>query len=262
MAQSGLNNSINKVMDEHNFIYFWLHLPTKKWYIGSRTAKGCHVNDGYICSSKTVKPLIKSNPDEWIRKILYESPSKLIIRNLEASILQDLDAKNDLQSFNKHNNDGKFFSDGRPFGSKASVETKNKMSVAHKGDKNFFFGKNHSAETKEKISKKCTGYKHTVAAKEKISKANRGKIFSDEHRIKISENMKQKFLNMDNLDKISGKNSKHFKGTIYCQNKIDNTLIAIEGGIKELRNRGLLSIYYRVKLTGLPFKGLFFYRNS
>lgn len=27
------------------FLYIWIHLPTKKWYIGSRTAKNCHPSE-------------------------------------------------------------------------------------------------------------------------------------------------------------------------------------------------------------------------
>ena len=32
------------------FLYKWTHIPTQKWYVGSRTAVGCHIDDGYICS--------------------------------------------------------------------------------------------------------------------------------------------------------------------------------------------------------------------
>jgi hypothetical protein len=41
------------------YVYKWTHIPTSKWYVGSRTAPGCHPDDGYICSSK----LIKENHD-------------------------------------------------------------------------------------------------------------------------------------------------------------------------------------------------------
>jgi len=41
---------------------------------------------------------------------------------------------------------------GRPKGSKHSEETKKKMSMAHSGSSNHFFGRTHSEETKLKIS--------------------------------------------------------------------------------------------------------------
>jgi hypothetical protein len=37
------------------FVYKWTELSTGKWYIGAHYSKGCHPEDGYICSSKTVK---------------------------------------------------------------------------------------------------------------------------------------------------------------------------------------------------------------
>lgn len=55
------------------FVYKWTNIPTGKWYIGVRTKNGCHINDGYICSSKIVKPLILSNPSDWKRDILATS---------------------------------------------------------------------------------------------------------------------------------------------------------------------------------------------
>ena len=79
------------------YIYKWTHLPTLKWYIGVRTKKDCHPDDGYICSSKIVKPLIKNSPEEWQREILHTgSPEEMI--KLETVILTELDAKNNTNS--------------------------------------------------------------------------------------------------------------------------------------------------------------------
>ena len=89
------------------FVYKWTQLSTLKWYIGSRTARNCHVDDGYICSSKTVKPMILENKNEWIREIIATGEPE-IMHNFETVILQALDAKNDPSSFNLHNGDGKF----------------------------------------------------------------------------------------------------------------------------------------------------------
>lgn len=61
-----------------------------------------------------------------------------------------------------------------------------------------FQGKNHSKETKEKISKankgkkNWLGKKHTEETKLKMSLAQKGKVFSQEHRRKISESKKGK----------------------------------------------------------------------
>jgi len=55
------------------YVYKWTELATGKWYVGARGARGCHPDDGYICSSKVVKPQILANPDGWKREILFTS---------------------------------------------------------------------------------------------------------------------------------------------------------------------------------------------
>lgn len=99
------------------YIYTWIHVPTMKWYIGSRTAKNCHPADGYICSSKVVKPMILKNALEWKREILATGSVKEM-KLLEAKILNCLNAKDNPDSFNKHNADGLFNSEGHNLGRK------------------------------------------------------------------------------------------------------------------------------------------------
>lgn len=89
--------------ETQSFVYMWVHKPSQRWYIGSRTAKNCNINDGYICSSKHVKPLIVENFKEWERKIIATG-SKDYIRKLESEILISLDAKNNPKSLNRSNN--------------------------------------------------------------------------------------------------------------------------------------------------------------
>lgn len=93
------------------YIYQWTHLPDSKWYIGVRTKKDCHPDDGYICSSKIVKPLIESSFNDWQRKILHTGTPEEMIK-LESSILTKLDAKNNKNSYNLHNGDGNFTTAG------------------------------------------------------------------------------------------------------------------------------------------------------
>jgi len=158
------------------FIYKWTELSTNKWYIGSRTAKGCNPDDGYICSSKIVKPMIKENPDNWKRTILVIGESKFI-RDLEYRYLTVLNAAKDSESYNKHNG-GKEFSN--ELGNSPSDETRTKMSLKSKGHK------------------RCLGIKHSKESKQKISIANKGnkshlgRILSDEHRKNLSNANKGK----------------------------------------------------------------------
>ena len=94
------------------YLYKWTHIPSEKWYVGSRTAIGCHINDGYICSSSSVYPMILENKNDWIREILCIGEPNYILK-LEADYLKVLDAKNNPMSFNMHNGDGKFTTTGR-----------------------------------------------------------------------------------------------------------------------------------------------------
>ena len=131
------------------YVYKWTHIPSYKWYIGSRTAKNAHPDDGYICSSKQVKPLILANLTEWRREIIAIGDPESMYE-LESEILDCLDAMNDPRSFNLHNNNRKCNMIGR----KHTKETKLKMAIASKGKKK---GKPISNEQKRKQSEKMKG---------------------------------------------------------------------------------------------------------
>ena len=89
------------------FVYKWTHIPTLRWYIGSRTAQGCCPTDGYICSSRLVRPLVESAESEWTRTVVATGNPKDMLE-LETVILELFDAKNDPRSYNQHNGDGRF----------------------------------------------------------------------------------------------------------------------------------------------------------
>lgn len=118
-----------KVYQPQCFVYKWIQLSTGKWYIGSRTSKKSHLHDGYICSSAEVKHMILSNKNDWIREILATGTSNEM-RLLESKILIELNAMNNPMSFNKHNNNGKFFNKG---GFSQTSAHREKISKALKG---------------------------------------------------------------------------------------------------------------------------------
>ena len=160
-----------KTITHTSFVYKWTHLPTGKWYIGSRTAKGCHPEDGYISSSELIKPLIKQNPSEWEREIIKTgSPEEMI--NLETTLLESLDAKNDLMSFNQHNGDGKFTRTGVV----VSEDTRKKQSESikkvhpNRGKPSPNRGKIASEETRKKQSESKLGKKRKPFTEQTIEK--------------------------------------------------------------------------------------------
>jgi hypothetical protein len=151
--------------------------------VGSRTAKNCHPNDGYICSSKDVKPMVLENRNDWQRTIIAEgSPEEMY--QFETFILETFDCKNDVRSFNKSNNEhprgntsgmkNKFHSEktkqqmsksAKQYSSDPKI--KEKRSQQRKGPLNPSYGKSGT----------MLGKKHTTNAREKISMSRAGKVF-------------------------------------------------------------------------------------
>lgn len=86
------------------YVYKWTHIPSLRWYVGSRTAKGCHPEDGYVCSNITLVEMIETKPHEWSREIIATG-SKEEMYEFETTILEIFDARHDPRSFNGHNND-------------------------------------------------------------------------------------------------------------------------------------------------------------
>ena len=175
---------------EQAYVYMWKETATDKWYIGSRTRKGCHPDDGYICSSKTVKPLIKANPKGWKRKILFVGAPKRALE-IESFVLTEMRAKQSEMSYNLHNQDMKW----TRLGVKDTPEIRLKKSQARKGKNNPFYGKrgplSHnwgkprpmSEETKAKLSAALKG-------KSGWNKGMKMPPMSDEQRAKLSAALK------------------------------------------------------------------------
>jgi hypothetical protein len=173
------------------YVYKWTHIPSYKWYIGSRTAKNAHPNDGYICSSRIVKPLILANPNEWKREIVAVGEAQAMY-DLESEILDLFDAKHDPRSYNQHNNDAKT----NMLGKKHSDITRKKISQSHVGKigkEPWNKGKPFSDESRKKMSDAKKGKEpwnkgktniYSNETKEKIRQANLGKKQSEETRQK------------------------------------------------------------------------------
>lgn len=180
------------------FLYKWTHIPTQKWYVGSRSAIGCHINDGYICSSDTVFPMITENKEEWRREILVIG-NPVYIRELEFEYLSAINAASDSMSFNKSNGFGSYVLTERIhseetkrkisnslFGKKQSQETRMKKSKVFSGEGNPFFGKTHSEETRNYLRQINLGKTRPDSVKDKISETMTGTIRPDSVKAAIS----------------------------------------------------------------------------
>ena len=96
------------------------------------------------------------------------------------------------------------------FGKTHSEETRKKLSEAKKGEKHYMFGKTRSEETRQKISESLKGKTHSEETKQKMSEAKKGeknylfgKNLSEETRQKISESLKGKIHSEESIQRMS-----------------------------------------------------------
>lgn len=158
------------------FTYCITHKKTGKKYYGVRYKNDCHPNDlwdKYFTSSKTIKKLIKNEGlnafEIEIRKVFSDKESAIV---WEQKVLQRLKVTTNENWFNESISPGKII-----WSNKTRRIHSNRMS----GDKNPFFGKKHSEETKKKMSlskKGKFGHKMSEETKKKLSLAKKGKPFS------------------------------------------------------------------------------------
>ena len=147
------------------YVYKWTHKPSMKWYIGSH--KG-HVKN-YICSSKYLKEQIKLHSDEWERTIIATGDYNEMLE-LETEILQLFNARNDVRSFNRHNNEGCPSMMGGPL----TQETKDKIGKANKGRIHYDrHGIPRSQEIKDKIKNTMTGQKYNQERRDAMKEGNK-----------------------------------------------------------------------------------------
>ena len=101
-----------------SFVYCWTDTRTNKLYIGVH--KG-NIDDGYICSSKYLLKEYNQRPFDFKRQILAFGSYKEML-NFEIKILKSINAAKDPLFYNKHNGDGRGYTE------KHSEETKRKLS--------------------------------------------------------------------------------------------------------------------------------------
>ena len=138
------------------FVYKLTYKPTLDWYVGFHTGTE---DDGYVCSSKVVMNLYNIDPTDWERTIIQKGSTKEM-HMLETTILQTMNARKDIRSFNRHNNDNKAtpgWNKGIPMKNETKEIQRNQRlgkSTAKKGRK---YPGSHSAEANLKKSEQLKG---------------------------------------------------------------------------------------------------------
>jgi len=173
-----------------------------KWYYGCRYAKGCHPNDlfdTYFTSSKLVKKCIEEYGQPDFIKITKTFDNETDTRLWEHKVLRRMNVIHRDDFLNQTDNIA--ISSDIWRGNTHSPETRKIISEKAKlrylvKENNPFYGKKHSEESKQKISKSnksrpshmpMLGKKHSEESKRKISSGGKGRVVSDEAKQKMSE---------------------------------------------------------------------------
>ena len=159
-------------MDKEAFLYYWLDSETNKMYLGVH--KGTP-EDGYVTSSKLLKQLINIAPNRFKRVIVAYGKFENLLQ-IEANMLNKVNAKNNEIYYNQHNGNGKFVNKFH------TNETKQKISI-------LLTGKPKSTKHRISMSLCRLGKKLKPASEErkrKISLANTGKRRTDAQKLKMS----------------------------------------------------------------------------
>lgn len=213
----------NIVQKECFFIYMFKNKINNKIYIGQTN----NLRNRFL-KHKSVANLNKENHP------LYNSIRKYGINNfdfIEIEAVNSLKEANEkeiywIKYYNSNNrNFGYNITEGG-LNCKMTEETKKKLSIANKGEKNAFYGKKHSDITKNMLRQIKTGKKASDYTKIKMSEKRKGKNngmygkkHTEESKRKISETRKAKGYKMEgHLNPFYGK--KHDQNTLL---KIKNT---------------------------------------
>ena len=160
------------------FVYSWRNTITNRLYIGWH--KG-DVDDGYVCSSKVLMEEYLENPSIFERYIISRGTRDQMVM-LEATLLDAVDAKNNKDYYNQHNGNGKFTLKFHSESAKLKIGNSNrgnkrpdlalrnrselkfhsesaklKIGNAIRGNKNGMYGKNHTEDSRKKMSDSSIG---------------------------------------------------------------------------------------------------------
>jgi group I intron endonuclease len=192
-------------------VYRWINIENQKWYIGSHFG---FLDDGYISSGKVFQAAYNKHKNKMVRQILYMGSEH---RKAEEFYLLLFDAARDRQSYNMKNT---AMGGGVPV-QNLSAETRAKISDAlrrrvrkpltqeqRQKISNTLTGRKVSKELCEKRKLNSLGEKnsfygktHTEESKEKIRMANKGKRYNSMEFMKLLHKKANKkvYSQIDNI---------------------------------------------------------------
>lgn len=156
------------------FVYCWTDHKMNKLYVGSHRGS---IEDGYVCSSKSMIREYKKRSADFTRQIIAHG-TDAECRVLEAKILDSVNAKMDESFYNMHNGNGEFYWKG-PRGS-FTPEHREKLSIAKRG-------RTISEEHKQKLIAGRKKSKNSPEHAAALVASRLGSKHSDESKKKMSE---------------------------------------------------------------------------
>lgn len=185
-------------------IVYWAHLPEhtdlfSQGYIGFTSGTLARRWAGHLVDAKryphiTFYKAMKKYGDRVVVEVLVEGSNEYC-----------LDIENKLRPDNKIGWNIKVGGELGSIGVIPSEESRQKMSEAHLGEKNHFYGRQHTEEAKSRMSQANKGRKASDEAKAKMSETRTGKklSLSPEQRAKRSSNAQGRITSQETKDKIS-----------------------------------------------------------
>lgn len=169
------------IVDKSNTYIVYKHVsPNGKAYVGITSlspSRRWGRGSGYISNKYFSYAIKKYGWDNFEHEILLEGLTKKQAELAERLFIGYWDLTNPNKGYNMEN--------GGATKGKHSEETKRKIGEAQSGKKHHMYGKHHTKETREKISRSNKGKKRSDVTKKRIAEANKGKRLSDETKEKI-----------------------------------------------------------------------------
>lgn len=195
-----------------HYLYKITNIETNQYYVGVRSHKNPEIDKYMGSSSVWTKTWIKENYNILKKEVL---DSTFITRELagvaEVELLKSCE-------FDELCINCLFAKIPSHLGKKQSQEWIQKRILI--GERNGMYGKHHTDETKEILSKKLLGREISKEAREKIGNFHRGKIVSDETKLKVSNTRKERIK--------SGDIKKTYKPVI-VEDLLNNTIEHFDG---------------------------------
>lgn len=177
-------------MHKFNYTYRITNIITNEFYIGVRSCDCEICDDKYMGSSSIwTKLYIKEHKQNLKKEIISTYASRKDANDGEVELLKQYEG--DKLCINRYFN---YTPDMT--GTKQTPEWIEKRKMF--GERNGMFGKHHTDEAKEKISKALTGRKLSEETKKKIGEYHKGKKYNQDTKEKISK-ARQKVRHIINI---------------------------------------------------------------